>query len=470
VVLAYDRGMPEPSLKNTILSLDRAAPRYTSYPPATQFRDSVTADDQVRALQQMPDGSEISLYLHIPFCAKLCYYCGCFTTVTRKAERIEAYLEALKQEAQLVRRLLPQHLSVTHLHFGGGSPTMLTAPQFEGLCRRLRQDFSIAPQAEIAIEVDPRQLNEAKVAAYALAGVNRISLGVQDFNDQTLQSVNRRQPFSLSWAAVHWCRDYGIERINLDLMYGLPYQTVQTLRETLRLAIALNPSRIAFFGYAHVPWMKKHMKAMDMAAMPDASLRYDLYMVGREALLAAGYQQIGIDHFVRPDDPMAQAFAQRTLHRNFQGYTTDTAHHLIGLGASAISDTPAGYAQNINDIARYQELVQADRLPIHRGVPRAPLDDLCAQIIEQLMCYHEVDLAPIVSRHGQGDDVVATALARLEPLITKGVLEREGLRLRVPEEAALVTRLVASAFDHYTPWEASASACVQEAPRHARAV
>ncbi|PZO84670.1 MAG: coproporphyrinogen III oxidase, partial [Micavibrio aeruginosavorus] len=303
----------EDFMKDRILTFDAAAPRYTSYPPATAFHAGFTAEDYECWLSAIPADEPVSLYVHIPFCRQLCYYCGCHTTIARKDERIFAYINDLLKELSLVAGKMSGTMNLRHLHFGGGSPTILKPSVFAKVMQAVRENFNILPIAEIAIEADPRQMDEARISCFARCGINRISLGVQDIDQKVMGAVNRAQPFHLSWKAAELCRLYGIRNINLDLMYGLPGQTVQSIRHTVETVLTLKPSRIAFFGYAHVPWMKKHMDMLGGLDLPDSSLRYDLYEAGSSILKDEGYLPVGIDHFVRPSDNMAKALGNRTL-------------------------------------------------------------------------------------------------------------------------------------------------------------
>ncbi len=448
----------------TALAYSRPVPRYTSYPPSTQFHD---LDEHVRlnALSEIQNGQSLSLYIHLPFCGSLCYYCGCFTTVTQRADRISTYLQSLAEEIRMVSALMPPDSKVVHMHFGGGSPTMLSPTEFSALYGSLKQYFHFSPQAEIAIEADPRQLNEEKISCYAQCGINRISFGVQDFYQPTMIAVNRRQEASLTQNAVELCRKYGISRINFDLMYGLPHQTVNSIHETIALAASMHPSRIAFFGYAHVPWMKKHMNALDCEAMPDTQLRYDLFKTGCAALAREGYKMVGIDHFVKTDDEMYRHAMEHTLHRNFQGYTADPASVLIGFGASAISKLPYGFVQNKADIAAYQHAVSTGNLAPARGWKAQQGDSVRAAIIESIMCYFEADLASF-SPTPQQD--FQQAFERLQPFIRDGVVRWADDKLVIEKEPPLMARLVASAFDTYTAW----TDCAHAAPtgKHAQAI
>ena len=432
------------SIKEKILSVNSAAPRYTSYPPATAFQAGFAPESYQKWLAALPE-NPVSLYYHIPFCRRLCYYCGCHTTICNDDARLPPYVQALKAEMDIACGYLGAGKAVSHIHFGGGSPTILNTALFSELMTHIRQCFSVADDADIAIEADPRQFGEALMATYARQGVTRISLGAQDFDQRVLEAVNRPQPFSLSWNAVALCREYGIKSVNLDLMYGLPGQTLESITRTMDMALTLKPDRIAFFGYAHVPWMKKHMKMMGDMVLPDASLRYDLYEAGREILLNNGYLAVGIDHFVRPTDSMARAMGNRLLRRNFQGYTTDEADTLIGFGASAIGTFPQGFAQNVADLRLYQDNVARGILPVHRGYMRQAEDDIYAAIISEIMCYLAVDLAAIAARYQCDLSSFDLALARLLPLQDSGLVVRHGAFLRVHHPH--VARVAAACFD-----------------------
>ncbi len=440
--------MKDHSLKERILAFNTAVPRYTSYPPATAFTAGFPVERYANWLAEADD-SPVSLYLHIPFCSRLCYYCGCFTTITagadQQAERITAYIDDIVREMDLVDQHMRPHAALSHLHFGGGSPTLLKPMQFRHLMAQIRNRFDIIPNAELAIEADPRQMDEGRVASFAACGINRISLGVQDTNQTVMNAVNRPQPFQLSQDAVALCRQYGIDAINVDIMYGLPGQTAATMAETVATILTLQPSRIAFFGYAHVPWMKKHMKMMDGLTVPDDAERFDLYETGRALLLDAGYIPVGIDHFVKPQDSMAIALGDRTLHRNFQGYTTDTATTLIGLGASAIGKFAQGYAQNTADLRLYSTCVREGQLPIAKGYVMSAEDMARAAIISDLMCTLAVDVAQIARHYHMPADTFISDLQRLRPLENGGLVITHDSFVRVLHPH--VARMAAACFD-----------------------
>jgi oxygen-independent coproporphyrinogen-3 oxidase len=443
-------------IRDRIIALDGAAPRYTSYPPATAFQVGFPDAAHMQWLARVDSSKPISLYVHIPFCPKLCFYCGCATNIANKPEMVASYLDQIEVELALLSRRLPHNVTVSMLHFGGGSPTMLMPAQFARLMTNIMTYFALEPDAEIAIEADPRHLNEARIATYARHGVNRLSLGVQSFDMEVLRTVNRPQPYHLTWNAVQTCREYGIEQINIDLMYGLPGQNIESITGTISAVLPLKPDRIAYFGYAHVPWMKKHMVMLSAMPLPDAALRYDLYSKGSEMLCDAGYLPVGIDHFVRPTDTMARALGNRRLRRNFQGYTVDAADTLIGIGASAISNFREGYTQNIVDIARYRAALSTGELPLAKGYVLTEDDKMRARIISQILCYMAVDLAEFNAEH-----CLFAASMRLQPLLDAGLARREGTFIRVMHP--LAARMVAACFDPATSQPVAT-------PRHANAV
>lgn len=423
-------------------------PRYTSYPPATQFKEDLNGELHIKWLKNV--SGAVSLYVHIPFCARLCHYCGCNMRVANNYDPVSEYLSLLRKEVILIRDRLQTGIKITHLHFGGGSPTILKPGDFAKLVLFLNETFPFDPAIEISIEADPRHLSEAKIAAYAQSGVNRISLGVQDFNENVLTLINRPQPFHLTYRAIHLCRFYGIDNINFDLMYGLPAQTAESIERTIDLAVSLKPSRIAYFGYAHVPWMKRHMNLMPHDRMPGPEDRYLLQETGARFLENRGYCPIGIDHFALPDDSMTRALEQKTLHRNFQGYTTDTAQTLIGLGSSSISAFKEGYTQNHADLRSYINMTRQDTLASHKTLPFKNGDDPIARVIEELMCYLEVDLSVIRKKFGLPMQYFNVAEGRLQDLERDGIIVRLGDLIEIVPEFRVLARVVCDAFDAYS--------------------
>lgn len=378
-----DTAQPTPQFNADLAA--EAVPRYTSYPPANRFDDTV-GDAQLQAwLAKLDRDAGLSVYVHIPFCRQMCWYCGCNTTIPNKEWRVTRYLEALDIETSR-RAQWTGGREVRHVHFGGGSPDMLTPAQFGVIIDNLHGRFNIAADAEIAVELDPRNVTEAFAAALAAGGVNRASLGVQDLCEDVQGLINRIQPESVVVEAMRRLRAAGIVNINLDIMYGLPAQTVERVEATARAVAAMNPARVAVFGYAHVPWFKKHQQAIPAGLLPDAAERFAQMLAAARSLQAAGYEAVGFDHFARPSDPLACAAREGRLRRNFQGYTDVAQEALIGLGASSISDTPDGYAQNIVDPSRYADAVLAGEPTAVKGLARSDADRRTGRRIEHLMC------------------------------------------------------------------------------------
>lgn len=448
-------------MQKIITKYDHQVPRYTSYPPATQFRAPDAGYTYASWLRDMR--GDVSLYVHIPFCARLCYYCGCNMRVVNDYAPVADYLSVLKREMVMVSAHAGGPSRITHIHFGGGSPTMIAAADFGGLMQSIRDCFDVANDAEISIEADPRNMSEARIAAYAKAGVTRISLGVQDFNDDVLESINRPQPYHATHEAVTVCRAYGLNHINFDLMYGLPGQTPEKIRRNMELAVLLNPDRIAYFGYAHVPWMKRHMNLLPQDRLPNLMQRYELQSLGADILQNAGYEAIGIDHYVRPLDSMALAHAGHRLRRNFQGYTTDLAPTLIGLGASSIGECDHGHHQNAPDVKAYMAQVSAGQLPTAKILTFRPEDRPVKALIESLMCYLQVDLPEICGRYSLPENYFDEDLARLVPLQEDGIVRITGRTVIVDPRYRVLTRVVCEAFDRYAHEE-------QAFRRHAQAV
>ena len=427
---------------------ERKVPRYTSYPTAPNFTAAVGEADYRRWLAALPLGTELSLYLHVPFCRAMCWYCGCHTTVTAREAPISRYLGALRREIALLADALPGRMAVGHVHFGGGSPTMMAPEELTGVVSGLRARVALPAGCEIAIEVDPRQLGDAMAEALAEAGVNRASLGVQSFDAEVQQAINRMQVYACVADAVDRLRRAGIHGINFDLIYGLPRQTTASCLDTVAQALELAPDRFAIFGYAHVPGVKLHQRRIDATTLPDASERWAQSRAMAGALMTAGYVEIGLDHFALPSDSLATAARSGRLHRNFQGYTTDGCTALLGLGASSIGRLPDGYVQNVVSISDYQTRVAAGELPVVRGYAVDADDRLRARIIERLMCNHRVDVAEACTGYGVDPDVLLST-AELPLLLADGLIELRGTTIEVRPEARALVRNVAAAFDAY---------------------
>ncbi len=424
-------------------------PRYTSYPTAPHFHEGIGEVAYRAWLGALDPGSPLSLYVHIPFCDTLCWFCGCHTTVVTRYAPVDSYCDVLLQEIGLVSAAIDSSHSVIHIHWGGGSPTILSVADVQRVNAALREKYHIASDAEFAVEIDPRGFGKDMAAALASAGLTRASIGIQDCDPIVQRAINRNQtPEETAQAAAH-LRAVGVESLNIDLIYGLPHQTVDGLRRTIDFAVSLAPDRLAVFGYAHVPHFKKHMALIPESALPGLELRFEQYEAVRAQLIAHGYMPIGLDHFARPGDGLATAQAEGSLARNFQGYTTDIAPALIGLGASAIGSLPQGYVQNIPGVPAWRNSVRAGRLPVARGVALTGDDKLRRFVIERLMCDLTVDLREAADLHGASPDRLAGALERLAPLIGKGVVAYDGAVLTVPETWRSAVRIVCAAFDAY---------------------
>jgi oxygen-independent coproporphyrinogen-3 oxidase len=424
-------------------------PRYTSYPTVPHFSSAVGPAEHAAWLAAVPADRPVSLYLHVPYCRQLCWYCGCTTAIAPDSARPEAYAELLAAEIELVAAHLPGRLPVAHLHWGGGTPSSVGPRAFLRLVERLGRRFDIEPAAEHAIELDPRFLEPGMIESLVEAGVNRASLGVQSFDPEVQRAINRIQPADRTLAVVEALRRAGISRINVDLLYGLPRQTVEGCRATVRALLPVLPDRFAIFGYAHLPALKKHQRMIEARELPDAVARVAQFEAMAEMLEAAGYVPIGLDHFARPDDPMARAAAEGRLRRNFQGYTIDAAETLLGLGASAISSFREGYVQNHHELVPWRTAVREGRLATARGLALSARDRLEREAIERIMCDGAVDLAAVGARHGVAPEACVTDPARLAELERLGIVVREGTVLRVPVECRPLLRIAATIFDRY---------------------
>jgi oxygen-independent coproporphyrinogen-3 oxidase len=427
------------------------APRYTSYPTAAEFSTEVGDSAFRAALREVGaarSGPPLGLYVHLPFCRELCRFCGCHALVARTQERIARYLGALASESMEVSEALGGRRPVGELHFGGGSPSLLEADDFERLVMSLRAAFPFLPQAALSLEADPRTVDLAKLERYRALGVRRISFGFQDLDIDVQRAIGRYQSAEISKSAFALARSVGFDGINIDLCYGLPEQTVETFSRTIAEVIALRPDRIAIFGYAHVPWLKPLQRLIEASALPLPELRIRLMAVAREAIVSAGYRAIGLDHFALPTDDLAQAAEAGTLNRNFQGYTTAQTDALIGLGLSAISDLPRGFFQNQRVLSRYYRATDERALATERGVLRTADDLLRGEIIRALMCRSQLDIAGIERRFGiTFEDTFAPELPELRAFEDQGLLQLTARALHLTPLGAVFVRNVARTFD-----------------------
>ncbi|WP_124949071.1 oxygen-independent coproporphyrinogen III oxidase [Sulfuriferula thiophila] len=429
----------------------KPGPRYTSYPTAPYFDEKFGASAWLDELQQtQASGRDLSLYVHIPFCDSLCYYCGCNMVATQNYSKATQYLGFLFQEIERMAALTLPGRTVRQIHWGGGTPTYLHPDDIRRLFAHLRASFNIAADAEIGCEVDPRELSREHVQALADSGFNRLSLGVQDLDLTVQQAVNRVQSASLIHEVYGWMRDAGIPSINMDLMVGLPHQTVASFSQTLEQIIAMAPDRLAVFSYAHVPWMKKHQKLIQETDLPDLPTRIALQQLLLEKLTHAGYVYIGMDHFAKPDDELVKAQRNKTLYRNFQGYTTHKDCDIYAFGVSAISQTDEVYVQNAKNLAEYQQRIAAGGLATERGLRISREDRLRRDAIVRIMSDLELNKMEF-SRHWQieFDSHFADALSELADMQADGLIELHAEVIRVTETGRLFLRNIAMCFDAY---------------------
>jgi oxygen-independent coproporphyrinogen-3 oxidase len=426
------------------------APRYTSYPTAPHFHAGIGPDTVRRWFASLPVGDTLSLYIHVPFCDKLCWFCACHTKHTRHYAPVAKFLIALHQEIRQVATMMPRGARVGAIHFGGGSPTMLTPADFLHLMGMLRSSFHVEQGASISVEIDPNDMDTERLDSLAAAGLTRASLGVQDFDPKVQKAINRLQSFELTQSVVEGLRVRGVGSVNLDLLYGLPHQTEASVSDTVRKALLLRPDRMALFGYAHVPWFKKHQTMIDESVLPDASERLTQATAAAAIISAAGYEAIGIDHFALPGDSLALAAREGRLRRNFQGYTDDPCETLIGLGPSSISRFRQGYAQNTTAAGDYERKIAAGDLATVRGVELSDQDRAAAWIIERLMCDFAFSADELVSLHGYWGLAFLQHARRLAANAPEELVAENG-RFVIPPAHRPFTRLVAARFDTYFP-------------------
>ncbi len=427
---------------------ERAAPRYTSYPTAPHFSAAVGPAQTRDWLAALGAEASLSLYFHVPFCREICAYCGCHTKALRQDAPLTSYKETLLREIELFAAATPAR-RVVSIHWGGGTPAMLGPARFAEIAESVARHFALAAETEHAIELDPRILDAAMVGALARSGVNRASLGVQDFNPHVQEAAGRVQPFEVVARAVELLRAHGIDAINVDLMYGLPRQSVEDVAATARRAAELRPTRLAVFGYAHVPWFKTHQRLIDAATLAGAAQRLAQAEAARETLEAAGYVAIGLDHFAKSDDPLAIAAREGRMRRNFQGYTTDAADALLPFGVSSIGRLPQGFIGNATDIAGWRRAIEAGEFATTRGFAFSGEDVARSELIERLMCDFAVDYGRIAEAHGFAEDAFDAAAPRLAALVEEGIVEHSGRRLVMTARGRPFARLAAAAFDAY---------------------
>jgi oxygen-independent coproporphyrinogen-3 oxidase len=438
--------------REMIRKYDQPGPRYTSYPTAPWFSSDFGSAQYTELLSRSADsGRPLSLYVHVPFCDVRCFFCGCNVTISRDRSWGRRYLPWLEQEmAGAAARLGAAERQVIQIHWGGGTPTFLPAEDLTALMEMIRRHFHVAPDCEIGVEIDPRECTVEQMDALAAAGMNRLSLGLQDLDPKVQLAVNRVQTAEQTWGVLNGFRERGIGSANVDLIYGLPHQTPERFGATLADVLKMNPDRLALFNFAYLPSMFPHQKTIDPATMPGADTKLRMLEEAIATLTGAGYIFIGMDHFARPDDPLAQALRDRTLTRNFQGYSTCAATDLVAFGVSSISEVADGYAQNVKTVSEYRQAIEAGRFATCRGLLRSEEDKLRRDVIWDLMCHFRIDKPAIERDHGiEFDTYFAHEIASLAPLAADGLIELEPERIEVTPLGRLLVRNVAMAFDAY---------------------
>ncbi len=428
-----------------------AGPRYTSYPPATKFTDAISWEDLSTKIEaNNRTARDLSIYFHIPFCETLCWFCGCTTVITLNHDKGRAYVDYLGREvAKMATRLNPER-KVVQLHFGGGSPTFLRPDEIRRLGEIIHRHFAFAPDLEASVEVDPRRLTREHMVALREIGFNRASMGVQDFNPKVQEAVHRIQPRDMTQQAIDWMRELGYGSINLDLIYGLPHQTVESFNETLDIVLEMKPDRLAVFSYAHVPWIKPSQKILEQKVLPPPETKLQVLKLVIEKLTANDqYVYIGMDHFAKPNDELAVAQRNKQLQRNFQGYSTRAGSDIYAFGMSSISQIPEAYWQNEKELPKYQEAVDAGRVPLHRAYFVTGEDKIRRETIMRVMCDLSLDFAAMSRKLGVNfEQHFARELASLAPFEADGLVRRIPGGLEVTDAGRLFIRNIAMCFDN----------------------
>ena len=449
---------------------DISGPRYTSYPTADRFNANPGAQLLVDALQDRPAPDQpLSLYVHLPFCSTVCYYCGCNKVITKDHQKSSRYLDYLEREIDMQLQSLSGSRSVTQLHWGGGTPTFLSDDEMRRLMQILRSRFDFLPEGEYSIEIDPRSVDPKRAHLLAELGFNRMSLGIQDFDPLVQKAVNRIQTFEQTRDVLLAAREAGFKSVSVDLIYGLPKQTIEGFRATLEKTLSLAPDRIALYSYAHLPQIFMPQRRIDEAELPQAEDKLSLMAMAIETLVEAGYVFIGMDHFARPDDELARAQQAAKLHRNFQGYSTHAELDLLAFGVSAIAKVGPVYSQNAKTLDDYYADIDAGHLPVRRGYRMNEDDALRRAVIQELMCHFELDFAEINTAWAV--DFVsyfASALEQLQPLVEAGLLTIDDNGIQVQPKGRLLVRIIAMAFDHYLQQDRLNAAAGR--PRYSRVI
>ena len=438
---------------------DAQVPRYTSYPPANHFQVDVGRKNQASWLAAVPENSSVSLYIHIPFCKRLCWFCACRTQGTKTMRPVDAYVGYVQKELTKVRASLPRNIKINRLHLGGGTPTILPPKTMQTLLDSVFDEFEAEEGFEFSVEIDPTEASKALLDVLIDFGMNRASIGVQDFSQKTQEAIGRLQSVEQTRNVVSYLRKRGVQSLNMDLLYGLPHQTSETFRQTLHEVSLMEPDRLAIYGYAHVPWMSKRQVMIKKDDLPDNEQRYYLSEIAREFFTAKGYNAIGIDHFALPSDGLSQANETKHLKRNFQGYTDDNAATLIGVGASAISHFPQGYVQNAPATSVYQERIDREGLAGHKGYLMSDQDKLIAYMVENLMCYFKLDKSELLQKFPTEEVFIDQTMTHLKYRFPSSFIHgADYLKLRFYAEP--LVRIVAKQIDTFASEKAAHSSAI----------
>ena len=427
----------------------KPGPRYTSYPTALEFNNNFSYDSYLNYLESGKEA--LSLYVHLPFCRSACYFCGCNVVFTSKGDKLSRYVEYLKKEIDILKEHIDTNREVIQFHFGGGTPTYYSAFELDEIMNYIKEAFANwSSDAEVSVEIDPRFFNEEQMKVFKKHGFNRISFGVQDFNQKVQEAVHREQSFELTKSAVDLARKYGINSINVDLIYGLPYQSLESFKETLDKVIKLDPDRLAVFNYAHVPWLKKTMRKFDETTLPSPATKLEIFKYTIDFFTDNGYKMIGMDHFAKPEDELFNAIKKGELHRNFQGYTTKGGSNLIGIGLTSIGEGQRYYAQNYKDMKSYEEAIDKKRLPFEKGVELDEDDYLRKAVIMELMANFAIDIKRVEERFNiDFFEYFKDAIEDLDEFIKEGLVDLSKDRLKVNPTGTLLIRNIAMPFDAY---------------------
>lgn len=444
-----------PSTAELLARYDRPGPRYTSYPTAVEFhagfgeaeyRERLAAADALA-------GEPLSMYAHLPFCEERCLFCGCNVVVTKRRDVTEQYLDQVLAEVDLLAKHLPHRRQISQMHWGGGTPTFYPAQDLKKLFHAIQERFEFTPDAELGIEVDPRVTTPRQIEALRRLGFNRLSMGVQDFAPEVQRAVHRIQSYEWTRTMVEQARAEGFGSVNIDLIYGLPYQTAEGFRQTLERVIEIRPDRVAVYSFAFVPWIRAHMKHLPQEAMPGAALKLELLALSIDAFTSAGYRPIGMDHFALPEDELSRAIETRTLSRNFMGYTVQSARDMVAVGISAIGDVQGAFVQNVKKLPVYEQSIAAGRFPVERGYRLDDDDVLRRHVITELMCNFHLDVRDVERRFGISfGQTFATELAELtapDSASTDGLIVVTPETLEVTPQGRLFIRNLCMVFDRY---------------------